>query len=224
METGFRKNKTRIVLHGHIPVLEPIPPKAAAGASMIPDGATAVENAVTANPSDWGAHRNAIDFCRRANVATPDYPLFLQQYQLYRGNEWTFLANAAYKLRVMKEPAVALDFADKALILNPTNAKCLAVRGIIRMADGKREAAARDMAAAYKLDPKSLGDEPETLEAALLFAERMVLTQADKVAARSCLLELGELRAYGTQAAVKMSPKYGRLLSQLDGVAQGAKP
>lgn len=217
LEAGFAQEKKRVVLHGHIPVLEPLPARSPpAGATMMtPDGPTAVYDAVYASPSDWSLHRDAIDLCRRTNVTAEDYPFFPQQSKLYPGSEWPFLANAAYKLRVRKSFEAALDFANRALILNPANAKSLAVRGIIQMAAGHEDAALRDLAAACGIDPRSLGDEPETVRAVVLLAAGALRNEGDGAAVRTHLAACGDLRAYGEKQPVSANPAYKEAMRKL---------
>ena len=221
LESGFERVGKRIVLHGRIAQLEPAAAERRPTGGMTPVGGTGVWIALAREPSNWGCHRDLVHFYGHhfapAQIAKyVDYPAFPQQSMLYPGNEWVYLGNAAYKLRVRKQPKAAVEFADKALILNPENAKALAIRGMIRVVAGEAEGLAfEDLMRAYALEPASIGDEPETPPAALLVLEK-VLEMKDAAGARTYFDRLGELKAFKAETPVKEMAEYQALMKQLD--------
>lgn len=162
-----KADKNQIVLHGRIAVLEPLPGLAPKGTNMVPVYDQYLSQRVRQVPSNWALHRAFVDYMaasrRQGEVTGADYQGFRDLAMLYPGNEWPFLANAIYQLRVRANPKRALEFADKALALNPGNAKAYAIRGMIRVRT--KDSALADLTQAFQLDPRSLADEPETAEA-----------------------------------------------------------
>lgn len=215
IESEFRKQREQVVLHGHIAVPEPLAPRGRPSGGMVPTGYTALYLAVTAQPSSWPLHRQVVEAYRRMNLAQDTYPIFLQQSKLYPGNEWPYLGNAAYQLRVRQDAKRALEFADKALILNPGTAKAYAIRGMIRVVSAASpEQAHADLARAYDLNPTSLGDEPETLQAVIFLVER-TLAAGEKGKATTMLKRLGGLRAFGSEQPIKQSAELGALIRRV---------
>ena len=215
LEAQFRKERMQVVLHGHTPVLEPLArPTTAPARGVVAEAYTALWNSLSQEPSNWALHRSVIEYYRRASIHMADYPPFPQQSQLYRGNEYPYLGNAAYQLRVQNNPKLAIEFANKALILNPGNAKAHAIRGMIRVVSGDSlDAGLVDLMHAFELDPASLGDEPETLQAAVFLVEK-TLASGDKVTARTYLKSLGELRAFNAQQPLKTADEFRALLQR----------
>jgi len=215
LEMGFRKDKRHVVVHGHIPVLEPLVRPAPPSRGMVAVGYTALWNQLSREPSNWAFHRLVIEHYRRAGVRMDLYPPFPQHAQLYRGSEYPFLGDAAYQFRVLKRPARALAAADNALILNPANAKAHAIRGIIRVvADREPEPALRDLRRAVELGPASLGDEPETLEA-VVFLIGKTLAAGDRDGARAYAKALGRLRAFRAARPIAEEPAFQALARTL---------
>ena len=143
------------------------------------------------------------------------YPFLQKHAKLYPGNGWTFLADATYQLRVKHKPEPAIKSADKALILNPGNAKAYAVRGMIRVvSELSPDDALKDLTQAFELDPKSLGDEPETLEAVCFLVEK-ALESEDEARARAYLEVLGELKIFQSDLPVKESAEYKKLSERI---------
>jgi len=170
-QDAIATTRNRIVLHGHIAVLEPVPRARERRPSMVPPYAAYLAERVHEEPSNWRLHQALIDHAaaarRRRELVPKAYAPLAGLSVLYPGNEWLFVAAAAYQLRVRGAHQEAAALASKALILNPGNAKAHALRGIIRMGMSKEhDGAAADLARAAKLDPKALGDEPETPRAA----------------------------------------------------------
>lgn len=216
LEAGFKNVGKRVVIHGHIPVLEPIPPSRSetkTGAQAV--GLTALYNELARRPSNWSLHRALVDYKARTGSGMSDYPLFEKQKARYAGSEVPYLANAAYKLRVKGDREAALDMADKSLLLNPKNAKAHAIRGTILLRSGQTKAAARDLERAFDLNQDSLGDEPETLQT-VTFLIGHALEAGERESAAIYLRELGELSAYRSPRAVKDSKEYGDLSKRLN--------
>lgn len=209
LETEFAAKKMQVVLHGHIAVLEPKRGPVRHG-NMVPDGYTALHMQLQREPSNWSLYGPAVEYYKKwheeAIAANDPKKLpyihdfaFKQQMKLYTDNEWPYLGNTIYQWRVLKNAKRAIEFADKALILNPGNAKAYAIRGMIRVVSSREsELAERDLKKAYELDPDSLGDEPETVRAIAFLVER-ALDVGEKPRAREYLKTLGRLRAYGAQ-------------------------
>ena len=212
VEADLRKERLRIVVHGHIPVAEPMTGPASRPSNMAMANATALWDAVSQGPSDWVNHEAIIEYCKANPIRVEEYPPFPQQSELYRGSEYPYLGSAAYHLRVQGKGKLALEFADKAVLLNPENPKTFAIRGMIRVAAKlEPEAALSDLRKAYEMDPKSLGDEPETLAAACFLLEK---TQAagDAAAARAMGQVLGELKPYKSDQPLKSLPEFAARL------------
>jgi tetratricopeptide (TPR) repeat protein len=170
-EDAIATTRSRIVLHGHIAVLEPVPRPRELRPSMVPPYAAYLADRVHEEPSNWRLHQALIDHVaaarQRGEMVPKTYEPLARLSVLYPGNEWPFIAAAAYQLRVRGALEEAEALASKALILNPASAKAHALRGFIRMGMPKEhDGAAADLARAAKLDPKALGDEPETPRAA----------------------------------------------------------
>jgi len=217
LDAGFKKAKKQVVIHGHIPVLEPALSPVPQGGGMEQDARGALLAAVRRQPSNWQAHRSLVGFYARRGLAMSTYPFLQKHAKLYAGNGWTFLADAAYQLRVKHKPEPAIKSAEKALILNPDNAKAYAVRGMIRVVSKlSPDEAVEDLTRAFELDPKSLGDEPETLEAICFLVEK-ALESVDKAKARTYLEVLGELKAFRADRAVKRTREYKKLVERLSG-------
>jgi len=214
LEARFREERQKVVLHGHIAVLEPLPKPHDPHPSVVPSEATAIWMNLGQEPSNWARHRAAIEHCRATKSTMKDYPAFSQQSTLYRGSEYPFLGNAAYQWRVRNNPKLALEFADKALILNPGNPKAYAIRGMIRVAAGdSSDAALADLMRAFEMDPASLGDEPETPKAAAFLVEK-TLAAGDKAPAQAHLKSLGELRAFNADQPLKATAEFRSLLQR----------
>lgn len=173
LEREFAEYRRRVVLHGHIPVLEPVP------AAKLPPGARRtirryfgyLLDQAEQEPSNWARHRQLVDYWvqqepeKRPRLER--YPLLDAHLQRYLANDWMHLADAIWKLRVLRQPQLALEAADRALTLNPDNAKAYALRGIARLAiDDDKQAALADLTQALERDPAALGNEPETEQAA----------------------------------------------------------
>jgi len=215
LEREFREKNKKVVIHGHIAVLEPIPRPVDPNPSMVPSEHGALYDDLDQHPSGWQAYRLMADYYRRKGIARDTNSLFVQLIKRYPGNEWPFLGRAIHQLRVAGKPERALEFADKALILNPGNAKVYAVRGMIRVvSELSPDDALKDLTRAFELDPKSLGDEPETLEAVCFLVEK-VLKSSDKAAARIYLEALGELKAFRATRPVKESAEYKKLSERI---------
>jgi hypothetical protein len=167
---SFKENNRQVVLHGRIAVLEPLPriprPNKSGGVAMIPSEHTALANLITQFPSDWALHRKAIV---QFTATTPEHYHYYTSYSIrYPGNEIPYLANAAYQLRRHKKLREALQWCNKALIINPENPKGYAIRGIIKMKIAGKAFPHRgydDLLKAFQADPLSLDFEPETHEA-----------------------------------------------------------
>jgi len=219
-EAEFRKRKLQVVLHAHIPVLEPVAREGQAKGGMEPVGYTALYMKVSEEPSNWSYHRAVVEHYRRTFgpkeiQAYVDYPILHQQEQLFPGNEYPYLGAAVYQSRVRKEPELGLEFADKAAILNPNNAKVHAIRGMIRLAfRADLAAAAEDLVKAFQLDPKSLGDEPETRQAAI-FLFKSILESEERPRAQEYSEALGGLTPFGSTQPVRETPEYKALLQAL---------
>jgi tetratricopeptide (TPR) repeat protein len=120
-------------------------------------------------------------------------------------------------MRVKKRQALAVDFADKAIILNPMNAKGYAIRGMIQMASSQGiHAALSVLRKAFQLDPASLGDEPETAQAVSFLVEK-TLALGDKPKAGEYLEKLGDLKAFRSEEPLKKTATYRKLLESIDG-------
>lgn len=206
-ETGFREQRQQVVVHGHIAVLEPMPkpPPVRPGAVLVYN--QYLFQKVSEEPSNWERYRVAVDYVaqkgknagRVGSVAT----LFPNKIARYPGNEWPFLGNAIYQLRVKRDFGRALEFADKALVLDPNNAKAYAIRGIIRAASGQSEdAALEDLKQAFKRAPKALGDEPETPQA-IAFLIQKTREAGDDAQARAYATALKQLRPLKVEHPIK---------------------
>jgi len=184
---------------------------------MQPEGYTALYTAVSKEPSNWALHRAVVEYYRRTFgnkeiVTYVDYPILHQQEQLFPGNEYPFLGAAVYQSRVRRDYKLALEFADKALILNPGNPKALAVRGMIRLSSGGPPASAfEDLAKALELAPKSLGDEPESHQAALALL-KVLLGSGEPAKAERYLETLGDLTPLGSDQRLRETGEYRELL------------
>ena len=211
LEDEFARNNRKIVLHGHTPVLEPVPSSGKPQGNMVPVGYSALHQSLEREPSNWLLHRVAVQALKTTGWNLDAYPLLSQQTKLYPGNEWSYIANAAYLLRVRKEPDKAMVFAEKALILNPDNAKAYVVRGAIRLATTTgTETAAADLAQAMKIDPDSLGGEPETSQAVLCLIEWILRTNG-KPAAQEALRRLGGLTVFNATQPLRDMPEFQAL-------------
>lgn len=215
LNAGFRRIGRHVVVHGHIPVLEPLPEQVEKMCHSL-TGTALLCSRLKCDPSNWELHQEALTYCALRRTASEQYPLFADICKLYPGNEWPFVANAAYQSRHREEHGVALQFADKALILDPGNPKAYAVRGMIRVVAGKGgELALDDLKKALELDPHSLGDEPETPQAACFLVEQ-TLRVGDKAAARKYLEVLGELKAFRAEQPLKDTAKFKELVEQVN--------
>jgi len=215
IESELRKRRKQVVLHGHIAVAEPLVVVSRVRGGMVPSGRSALSLAVNAQPSSWPAHRRIINAYRRRKLEMDTYPFLRKQSKLYPGNEWPYLGNAAYQLRVRRDPKRAIEFADKALILNPGNTKAYAVRGMIRVVSAASpEQAQADLARAYDLDPSSLGDEPETLQAVIFLVEG-TLAAGDKGKAGTMLKRLAGLKAFGSDQPIGQNAELKALVRRV---------
>lgn len=225
LESGFRKGRKQIVLHGHIAVLEPLPKPASSPkpGALVQVGYGALFQMLCDNPSDWVIYQATVENFRKyenARVARGepeskrwpmDRRIFDREWKLFPGNEWPFLGNAVYQLRVVKKPTGALDWADRALILNPGNAKAYAIRGMIRVIAGNEpDKAFADLIRAYELDPKSLGGEPETHTAIAFLIEKTLATK-DTARAREYLKTLRGLRTFGGEQSFESTKAHAKL-------------
>jgi len=205
VETEFEEKKMQVVLHGRIAVLEPNRGRTEEG--MVPSGGTALANLMDREPSNWAAHRNWVEYMKRFDRHLPVYWFLRKMSDLYPGNEWLFLGDAIYQQRIRKDSKRALTAADKALILNPENAKAHAVKGMILLASGgSKDVALRELRRAYELDPTSIGGEPETLEAAVLLLEGM--REGGRGDPALCAKTLGELRVMGSSHPLKSDARF----------------
>lgn len=222
LEAGFKDRREQVVLHGRIAQLEPLPKPKRPPGSMVPGRATALHMRLSEQPSNWSFHRDMIQYLQE--TLTPeqladsrrhyvDHPVFRSSHsQRYPGSEWTYLSNAAYHWRVRKDAARALEFANKALILNDGNAKVHAIRGMIRVASKQSlDLAYRDLARAFQLDPTSLGDEPETPQAVAFLIEQ-ALESGEERAATRYLEALGGLKAFRAEKPLRESEQFKKLV------------
>ena len=212
LEGEFRKQQKRIVLHGHTPVLEPrVKEKTSVRSDFVLDYGAQLGDRVREEPSNWSCHRLIIDHCIRKNIDFYEsYPFLTEQAKLYPGNEWPFLADAAYQLRHKHRPEVGVRSADKSLILNPQNPKAYAIRGMVRLAlEDKKEEALRDLLDAFDLDHTSLGDEPETPQAVAFLIKKVLDTNPDQ--AHVYVEKLGELKAFGAKQPLKETDEFRKL-------------
>ena len=215
LEAEFVRRERQVVIHGHIAVLEPAPRSQGPTSDMIDMGAGSLTERVTQQPSNWSHHREAVEYCKDNNVITERYWYFTQLARKYPGNEWVFLADAAYQQRVRNRMRLGLECADKALILNPENPKAYAIRGMIRIAAGKStDEALGDLNKAFELDSQSLGDEPETPRAVFFLVEQ-TLKAGDKAAARKYLEALGGLKAFRAEQPLKETAKFKELVGRV---------
>ena len=105
----------------------------------------------------------------------------------------------------------ALDFADRALILNTENAKSYAIRGMIRVASGlDEEAAWADLVNAFNKNKAALGDEPETLQATV-FVVKKLLAEGNPARAKLYFDALGDLKPFGSEQALRQMEAYQAL-------------
>ena len=218
LEGEFGKQRKRIVLHGHTPVLEPrVKEKTSVRSDFVLDYGAQLGDRVREEPSNWSCHRLIIDHCIRKNIDFYEsYPFLTEQAKLYPGNEWPFLADAAYQLRHKHRPEVGVRSADKALILNPQNPKVYAIRGMVRLAlEDKKDEALRDLLDAFDLDHTSLGDEPETPQAVAFLIKKVLETNPDQ--ARVYIEKLGELKAFGVKAPLKETDEFRKLAKRAEG-------
>ena len=229
LEAAFAQAKMQVVLHGHIAVLEPRADAPKYG-KLVPTGYTALHMQLQREPSNWSLYGPAVEYYKKwheeaAAKNDPKNPpyvydvLFKDWITLYPGNEWPYLGNAIYQWRVLKNSERAFMSADKALILNPDNAKAYAVRGMIRVVEGKEpDKAIANLTHAYALDPKSLGDEPETHAAIALLIEK-ALEAKDIARAKEYLKTLGSLRAFGSDQPFQSTDTYAKLAKVVEGAA-----
>ena len=222
LEAAFAAAKKRIVLHGSIAVLEPKPgpqPRS----NMVMGFSSRLWRRLQLEPSNWQAYSDVIEYLRmRHKVSRSKAPsikagispvVFEQQLKMYAGNEWPYLGNAAYHWRVGKNAKRAIEFVDKALILNPGNAKAYALRGMIRAASGASAGQAeKELTRAFDLDPKSLGGEPETTGAVLFLARRFA--EKGKAAATPKLRELGSLKAADSDEPMSRNALFQDIVKQ----------
>jgi tetratricopeptide (TPR) repeat protein len=172
----IRQQNQRIVMHGTIPELEPIPvPEAPPKpGGMVQIGLGAISRKYQNEPSEWRHYRDAVAYLaesvarrRAAGKQVAPHPLFENQMiGTYPANEVPLLGEAALYLRVWEDPATALAYANKAKILNPQNPKVQAILGMIcRQFDPPRDDQAfAALQEAVRLGPKSLGGEPESAQ------------------------------------------------------------
>jgi len=219
LNAEFGRQRKQIVLHGHIAVLEPMPQDQpnqdnSSTESMVSLDSNLISSRLAHEPSNWGLHQVAVDFCRRNNLPMDIYP-FLDQSELYPGNEWPYLGAAIFELRHKKRPKLAIEFSEKALILNPENAKAYAIRGMIRVVSGESLGAALDdLVKAFSLDKDALGGEPETLQAAIFIVERF-LADGNKDRAKTYCDALGPLKRFGSDEALRQTREYQALGGKL---------
>lgn len=131
-EQELKSQYVRVALHGDMPVAEPCPGPPAKHDTMQPDGATALALAVNRNPSDLSIHKKIIAHPLGTASRTRDYVYYEQLRERYPANEVLCLANAEYQVRVRSDLKRALEFATKALILNPRNATARAMERKLR--------------------------------------------------------------------------------------------
>lgn len=191
--------RRRVVLHGRMAVLEPIPrPPPARPPRMVQEGYGAIVSALDEAPSNWELHRQAIGHNAERDNPAEVYLVSRNHRTRYPANSWPFVAAAAYELRVLKRLDQGVDYATRALILNESNAKAYAIRGMLRVTLGKETDAApalADLERAYELNADSLGDEPET-HAAIAFMLQKALEAGDAARAKALLEALGPLRDF----------------------------
>ena len=193
---------------------------------MVPAGYTALRMQLRREPSNWPLYGANVEHFRKKyeravaknDPQKPPYVydiVFKQWIKLYTGNEWPYLGNAIYQWRVLKNAERAIDFADKALILNPANAKAHAIRGMIRIAaDNSLDKAEADLRRAFELDPTSLGDEEETNDAVIFLARRII--QEDSQGSIAAQLEvLARLKPRRSAQAVSEDERFKGLLNEL---------
>jgi tetratricopeptide (TPR) repeat protein len=215
LDSGFRKEFKKVVLHGRRPVLEPIPREV-----ELPDPkqviayGNALGNRIIQEPSNWSYHRLMVEYFIRTKRKDERYPLYYQVWR-YPENEWPHLADSIYQHRHRHDLAAAIESADKAIILNPQNAKAYVIRGIIKMEEKKtREAAFSDLRRAFNLDPKSFGDEPETAEAVAFFLEGIVAIGGSKHG-RIYWLGLQDLKSFRSEIPLKNTPRFNELSKRI---------
>lgn len=213
------KERKKIVLHGRIAVAEPILPPPVEHPTMVPVGYGAISDALNASPSSWELHRAAVAYFTETNSRLDVYHKLTDFSVQYPGNEWPFIGAAAYELRLRKRLDRGLDYASRALILNETNAKAYAIRGMLRVTLGKESdtiLALSDLKRAYELDLNSLGDEPET-HAAIAFLIEKALEAKDTAHAKEYLKTLGSLRELRSGQVFQATEAYTRLTNAMDG-------
>lgn len=166
---------------------------------MVAVGIDVLLDKLTQQPSNWGMHRALIAHIAGDGEKLDHYWLFPQQSILYPGNEIPYLAEAAHAARVYRDDANALDYANRAILLNPDNAKCYAIRGMIRLSlKLPGPTPAEDLATAFEMDPDSLEREPETF-AAIEHLIQTALNEGEKDKARSYLKRLGQHKEFGSE-------------------------
>jgi len=225
LEAAFEAAKKQVVLHGHIAVLEPKPAPLRRG-GMVPTGYTALRMQLRREPSNWPLYGANVEHFRKKyeravaknDPQKPPYVYditFKQWIKLYTGNEWPYLGNAIYRWRVLKDAERAIEFANKALILNPGNAKAYAIRGMIRIAaDSSLDKAEADLRHAFELDPTSLGDEEETSDAVIFLARRIIQKDSQgSIAAQ--LKALGRLKPRKAAQPMSEDNRFKALLNEL---------
>ena len=216
LNAALRDEGKQVVVHGHIPVIEPISAPVRPPQGTVATGSGALYIQIAQQPSNWSVHRLLVDNARRKRLRMEHYPVFDQHVKLYPGNEWPYVANAAYQFRVKGRAMLAVEFANKALVLNPGNAKAHAIRGMIRVVSGDSlDAGLVDLIHAFELDPASLGDEPETLQAAVFLVEKTVAS-GQRTTAQAYLQSLGEVRAFNAQQPLKAADEFRALLQRAD--------
>ncbi len=228
LEIEFADAKKKVVLHGHIAVLEPKPEPLRHG-NMVPEGYSALHDSLQREPSNWSLYGEAVEYFKQWHTAKlaandpekPPYirdPAFPQWIKLYTGNEWPYLGNAIYRWRVLQDADRAVEFADKALILNPVNAKAYALRGMIRADAGTEPVKAlADLTRAYELDPASLGGEAET-HTGIAFMIKKAIENRQGDLAREYLKTLGPLREFRSGQPFEATEAYTRLANIADGL------
>ena len=207
----FREQNRQVVLHGRIAQLEPVLAPGGDGPSR-PDDISFLQGRIAQQPSNWAYHCAVIDYCARQKISADYHPHLPDLVKLYPGNEWLCLAEAAYQMRVTKRRRSALEYADKAAILNPGNPKVYAVRGMAHLTVGRsKQVALDDLTKAFTLDPASLGNEPETVRAVTFLVEK-TWRYRDKQKARGYVKTLAPLRAFGSQVPLKDNGAFKRLV------------
>jgi len=170
-----------IIMHGTLPELEPIPEPEAPPkpGRMVQIGLGAAFRGFKSRPSEWRHHRDAVTNLakwaaeRRAKGEriAPDSFFEKHTIQTYPANEIPLLGEAALHLRAYLNPVTALDYANKARILNAENPKVHAILGMIYLQFDPPQAEQAFLAFQEASDraPESLGGEPESQQAVTFF-------------------------------------------------------